>query len=220
MTETTGFPPPDPERNRAAWLAANPGAQPVSAQQAQAATEPGAQEGVPSSVPTGEAMAAAGAHAGLPHEKVMDDEMAALRKLVESMGADLARITAERQQERQAAISAMGEPILVRYAKAVQGHLHTLVAMHPAAAEHLAPVVADSDKLVDATSEAISNGANDLGAVGTLAARIERFLTRKHPREVPGLARNMDVSTVLHHLDYLIEEGQRLVPGALALAGA
>lgn len=219
MTETTGF-PPDPARNRAAWLADNPGAQPVSAQQAQAATDPGTQEGVPSSVPTGEAMAAAGAHAGLPHEQVMDDEMAKLRKLVESMGSDLARIQAERQQERQAAISALGEPILLRYAKAVQGGLHTAVAMHPAAAEHLAPAVANADKLVDAASDAISSGANDLGAVATLAQRLDRFITRTHPREVPGLASNLDLSTIAHHLEYLIEEGARLVPGALALAGA
>jgi hypothetical protein len=219
MTETTGF-PPDPEANRAAWLAANPGAAPVSPHEAAAATDPGTRESVPSAVPTGEAMAAAGAHAGLPHEATMDAEMAALRKMVESMGADLARITAERSQERQAAISALGEPILLRYAKAVQGGLHTAAVMHPAAAEHLAHVIADSDKLVDAASDAISTGANDLGAVATLASRIDRFITRKHPREVPGLARNMDLSTVAHHLEYLIEEGARLVPGALALTGA
>lgn len=219
MTETTGF-PPDPAANRAEWLAAHPGAAPVNPEQAQAATDPGTGEAVPSSVPTGEAMAAAGAHAGLPHEAAMDAEMAALKRLVESMGADLARIQAERAGERQAAIAAMGEPILVRYAKAVQAHLHTAVAMHPAAAEHLAPAVADADKLVDATSEAISNGANDLGAVATLAARIDRFLTRTHPRQVPVLARNLDLSTVAHHLEYLMDEGQRLVPGALALTGA
>lgn len=219
MTETTGF-PPDPERNKAEWFAANPGAQPVSAQQAHAATEPGAGEGVPSSVPTGEAMAAAGAQAGLPHEDVMNAEMERLRKIVESMGADLARIQSERQGERNAAIAAMGEPLLVRYAKAVQGGLHTAVAMHPAGAEHLAPVVADADKLVETATDAISSGANDLGAVATLAARIDRFLTRTHPRQVPGLAANMDLSTVAHHLEHLIEEGQRLVPGALALAGA
>jgi len=219
MTETTGF-PPDPERNKQEWFAANPGAAPVSPQQAQAATDPGTQESVPSSVPTGEAMAAAGAHAGLPHEDTMNAEMEALRKMVESMGSDLARIQAERQQERQAAISALGEPILLRYAKAVQGGLHTAVAMHPAAAEHLAPAVANADKLVDAASDAISTGANDLGTVATLASRIDRFITRTHPREVPGLARNLDLSTVAHHLEYLIEEGARLVPGALALAGA
>ncbi len=219
MTETTGF-PSDPERNRQEWFAANPGAAPVSAERAAAATDPGTGEAVPSAVPTGEAMAAAGAHAGLPHEATMDAEMAALRKLVESMGSDLARIQAERQGERQAAISALGEPILLRYAKAVQGGLHTAVAMHPAAAEHLAPALGDADKLVDAASDAISTGANDLGAVATLASRIDRFLTRKHPREVPGLARNMDLSTVAHHLEYLIEEGQRLVPGVLALTGA
>lgn len=219
MTEQTGF-PPDPAQNKAEWFQANPGAQPVSAQQAQAATDPGAQEGVPSAVPDGAKMVADGAHAGLPHEATMDAEMAALRKLVESMGADLARITAERQGERNAAIAAMGEPILLRYAKAVQGGLHTAVAMHPAAAEHLAPAVATADKLVDAASDAISSGANDLGAVATLAQRIDRFITRTHPREVPGLARNMDLSTVAHHLEYLIEEGQRLVPGALALTGA
>ena len=219
MTEQTGF-VPDPAANRAQWLAEHPGAQEVSAAEAQGQTDPGTGEGVPSSVPSGEAMAAAGAHAGLPHEATMDAEMAALKKLVESMGADLARIQAERQGERQAAILALGEPILIRYAKAVQAGLHTAVAMHPAAAEHLASAVADADKLVDATGAAISDGANELGAVGTLAARLDRFLTRTHPREVPVLARNLDLSTVAHHLDYLIEEGQRLVPGAPALTGA
>ena len=219
MTETTGF-PPDPAANRAQWLAEHPGAQEVSAAQAQAQTDPGTGEGVPSAVPTGEAMAAAGAHAGLPHEATMDAEMAKLKALVESMGADLARIQAERAGERQAAILALGEPLLIRYAKAVQAHLHTAVVMHPAAAEHLAPVLADADRLVDVTAAAISDGANDLGAVATLAARIERFLTRTHPREVPGLASNLDLSTVGHHLDYLVEEGQRLAPGPLAVAGA
>ena len=220
MTEQTGF-TPDPEANRAAWLAAHPEAQ--QATPAQAAEQVAAQLGGAAPDPgvtgdqLGQQMAAQGAQAGLPHERVMDEEMARLKAIVESMGADLARIRVERQQERAAAIAALGEPILQRYANAVRDHLKATVAANPAGAEHFAGVVGASEKLSDAASDAISRGANDLGQVLTLASSIDRFLSRGHARTAPHLLRQVDLSTVQHHLDYLVEEAGRL-SGQLALA--
>lgn len=220
MTEQYGF-APDPERNRAEWLAAHPGAQEASP--AQAAEQVAAQLGAAapgagvSDRDLGAQMAQAGASAGLPHEQVMDAEMAKLKALVESMGADLARIQSERQYERAAAIAALGEPILQRYANAVRDHLKSTVAANPHGAEHFAPVIGQAEKLSDAASRAISEGANDLGQVLTLAGGIDRFLSKGHARLAPPLLRQVDLSTVQHHLEYLIDEAGRL-SGQLALA--
>ena len=220
MTEQTGF-TPDPEANRAAWLAAHPEAQQAS--QAQAAAQVAANLGGSAPDPgvsgdqLGQQMAAAGAQAGLPHEQVMDDEMAKLRAAVEAMGADLARIRVERQQERAAAIAALGEPILQRYANAVRDHLKATLAANPAGAEHFAGVIGASEKLSDVAADTISKGANDLGQVLTIASQIDRFISRGHVRTAPHMLRQVDLSTVQHHLDYLVEEAGRL-SGQLALA--
>lgn len=221
MTDYPGFPPPDPAQNRAAWLAAHPEAQQASAEQAQeqVATQLGAaapDAGV-SGDQLGQQMAAAGAQAGLPHEAVMDEEMARLKALVDNMGTQLAQLQFERQQERAAAIAALGEPILQRYANAVRDHLYALRDANPGSADHFKGVIADAEKLSTASADAISRGANDLGQVANLANRVDRFISVGHARTAPHLLRQVDLSTVAHHLEYLIEEGYRLAPGNLAL---
>jgi len=72
MTEQTGFTAPDPETNRAEWLAAHPEAQPATPGEAaaQVASSLGAAAPDPgvSGDDLGAQMAAAGAQPGLPHE--------------------------------------------------------------------------------------------------------------------------------------------------------
>lgn len=218
MTEATGF--PTPEQNRAAWLAQHPEAQQATPDQAgaQVAAQLGAAAPDPgvSGDDLGAQMDAAGAHAGLPHEDAMNAEMARLRQMVENMGTELARITVERQQERAAAIAALGEPILQRYANAVTDHLKATVAANPGSGEHFAPIVGTAEKLSAAAADAISRGANDLGTVLSLAGQLDRFFTRGHARTAPHQLRQVDLSTVAHHLDYLLDEAARLT-GQLAL---
>lgn len=218
MTEQTGFPQPSPEANRAQWLAAHPEAAPVSAEDAQGevasqlgAAAPGA--GV-SGEDLGAQMAAAGAKAGLPHEDVMDALMAEIKRLGEQVG----NLQERDRRREQAAIAALGEPILQRYANAVRDHLKALVAAHPGSAGHFGPTVTAAEKLATASSDAISRGANDLGQVMALAGQVDRFLTKGHHRLAPATLRQVDLSTVAHHLELMVEEASRLAPGVLALA--
>lgn len=210
---------PTPEQNRAAWLAAHPGAHQVS--QAQAAGQVAAQIGAAAPDPgvsgddLGAQMHAAGAVAGLPHEDVMNALMAQVQALSEQIG----QLQIRDQQREAAAIAALGEPILQRYANAVRDHLVAIAAANPGGAEHFKPAIDMASKLADVSSETISKGANDLGQVISLASRVDRFLARGHARTAPHMLRHLDLSTVAHHLEYLVEEAERLAPGALALIG-
>lgn len=217
MTENPGF-QPDPATNRAQWLAAHPQAVQASAEQAAGEVASHLGAAAPGAGVTGEQlgqqMADAGAAAGLPHETVMDQLMAQ----VKAMGEQIHMLQARDQQREAAAIAALGEPILQRYANAVRDHLAATVAANPGSAEHFKTVLADAEKLSVASADAISRGANDLGQVASLASRIDRFLTRGHARTAPHTLRQVDLSTVAHHLEYLVEEAARLAPGMLALA--
>lgn len=217
MTEQTGF-PPDPAANRAAWLAAHPGAQEQAPQEAAAQVAAHLGAGAPAGGVTGDdlgaQMAAAGATAGLPHEAVMDE----LMKQIQALSEQVSTLQVRDRQREAAQIAALGEPILQRYANGVRDHLAALAAANPAGADHFRPIVRDAEALSQATADAISQGANDLGGVMNIAARLDRFITRGHARTAPHVIRHLDLSTVAHHLEYLIEEAHRLAPGALAIA--
>lgn len=211
MTQPTGI--PDPAQNRADWQAAHPGAQPVDPAQAQAeaARQLGAAAPGPgvSGEQLGQQMQQAGAHAGLPYE----DQMNALMEQVKALGDQLTAVQERERQREAAAIAALGEPILQRYANAVRDHLKATAAANPAGADHFKTVIADAEKLSVVAADTISRGANDVGQVMALASRIDRFLSRGHARTAPGHLRQVDLSTVGHHLEYMVEEAARLAPG-------
>jgi hypothetical protein len=204
---------PDPEANRAAWFAAHPEAQPAAPAEAAAqvarqlgAADPG--PGVPDAELAGQ-MAAAGVEAGLPYEDAMNALMDEVRRLSQQVETLQAR---DRQRE-SAAIAALGEPILQRYANGVRDKLAALAAANPGGADHFTQPVRAADSLVKAAADAISRGANDLGPVAAIAGQLDRFLTRGHPRTAPGHIRHLDMSAVEYDLEQVIAEMDRLAPG-------
>jgi hypothetical protein len=208
-----------PEQNRADWLAAHPEATTVPPEQAQeqvaahlggAAPDPGI-----SGDTLGAQMTAAGAHAGLPHEAVMDQLMAQIQALSQQVGT-----LQERDRAReQATIAALGEPILQRYANALDAYFKAYEAGHPGlGAEHFRPVRQSTAELVKATSAAIADGGNDMGRVQYHAARVDRFLTRTHKRTAPAHLAHLDMSAAEQALEYLVDEAERLTGAQYALA--
>lgn len=212
---------PDPERNRADWLRANPGAAPVDPGQAQrqVAAHLGAAAPAPgvTDAQLGAQAYAQGAHAGLPAEDDQDTQMAQMRAQFEDMVRRVEAMERERALERQAHIAALGEPILERYAAGVRDKLHTHRAMHPGMQDHLSRVTRTGDQLYDAAHKAIASGANDLSEVAGLASQVERFITKTHPRTGAGNASHIDFSSVLYDLELMLEEAAKLAPGVLAL---
>jgi hypothetical protein len=211
MTEQTGFPAPDPQANRDQWLADHPQAQEVTTDEAsgQVAAQLGAQapgSGV-SDQDLGQQMAASGAQAGLPYE----DTMNALMDQVKAMGAQIVTLQERDRQREQAQIAMLGEPILQRYANAIRDHLKAHQDANPGLGPaHFGAVIQNADRLSQATSDAISRGANDLGQVRYLAGRIDHFLTKGHKRTAPAPLAHGDMSAVGQALEYLMDEVDRL----------
>lgn len=220
---------PDPQRNREAWLAAHPGAAPVdpgaATQQVAAqlgAGAPGA--GVPAET-LGEQMAGQGATAGvqpqdgsLPYEDLVDQMLSELRDL----RGQVEVMQEQRRQERAAAIAALGEPIVQRYANGVRDKLAAHLAANPGLGpDHFGRVLSAADQLSKAAADAISRGANDMGQVRSLAGVVDRWLTRTHPRTAPSHLGHVDFSSVAYDLELLLEEADRLAPAnGVALVGA
>lgn len=216
---TPGYTPPDPDANRREWLARHPEAAGVTADEAAAGVAEHLGAGAPGAgvadTSLGEQMAQHGAAAGLPHE----DTMNALMKQVQDLSEQMAWMQEQRARERQAAIAAMGEPILERYARGLRDKLKAHADANPGLGpDHLRQVIADADELLKQASLAIARGANDLGAVHSAASRVDRFLSKTHVRTAAAHLRHIDLSSVAYDLEMVVEEAARLVPGALALA--
>lgn len=218
---------PSPEANRAQW-AAHLGGETIS--QARAAGDVARQLGGGAPAPgvsdadLGAQAAAAGAQAGvtpndgtLPHELQVEQEFARLRAQNEDMMARLAAMERERRLERQAHIAALGEPILERYAAGVRDKMRTHAVMHPALGHaHFGRALEASSALYEEAHRAIQSGGNDLAGVVQRAKEVERFVTRTHPRTVPGNAHHVDFSSVLYDLELMLEEAARLAPAIVA----
>jgi hypothetical protein len=220
MTEQTGFAAPDPEQNRAEWLAAHPEAQ--QATQGEAAAQVASSLGAAAPDPgvSGDdlaaQMAAAGAQPGLPHEDVMNALMDQIRALSDQVGT----LQRRDQQREAAALAALGEPILQRYAKGIRDKLAAHEAANPGLGpDHFANVRQTADELVKATVAAVAEGANDLGRVRYHVDRVDRFLTKGHKRLAPSHLAHIDMSAVGQDLEYLVEEADRLTGGAVAIVG-
>ena len=207
------FAQPTPEQNRAAWLAANPGARPVDPAVAEEQVAANLGAGVPnpgvSGQQLGEQMAAQGAHAGLPAEDDHDAEMAAMRAIAEDQAKRLAFLEKAFTQQRQAYIAALGEPIVERYAKGVRDKLRTHLVMHPALAEHLEPRVRLADNLYEAARKAVSGGGNDFREVAAIAQEIDRYVTKTHGRVTGGSGSHVDFSALLYDLELMLEEAAK-----------
>lgn len=223
MTDQTFGAPgmPDPEANREAWLAAHPGAAPVTpdAAAAAAAAQLGGAAPAPgmSDAEMAARIAAGGAAPGtLPQESVYEQLMAQIKEMGERLGS----MERERALERQAHIAALGEPILERYAKGVADKFGSLLAAHPGLGrDHFARPLRDAAALYEQAKNTIQSGANDLAPVRQLAASVERWITRTHPRTVPGgNTHRPDFSSILYDIEMILEEADRLAPAALALA--
>lgn len=204
---------PTPEQNRAAWKAAHPDAAEVSQDEAAAKVADHLGGAAPSPGVSGDSlgaqMAAAGAQAGLPHEDAMDALMEQIKALSDQVG----ELRHRDQQREQAAILALGEPILQRYANGLRDKLRAHVDANPGSGEHFRQAVSTATALADAASTAISRGANDMSQVNHHAAWLDRFLERGHKRTAPGHLKHLDLGSVASDLEALIDESYRLSPG-------
>jgi polyhydroxyalkanoate synthesis regulator phasin len=209
---------PDPAANREQWQRDHPDAGTVTQGQAQqqvadqlggAAPAPGV-----SDQQLGQQMADAGATAGLPHESAMDAMMEEIRRLSE-------RVTQLQENDRQRTIAVnaqLGPPELIARAEAVRDKINALVAANPGSSDHFRQLARDAEALARTSSDAIDRGANDLGQVNAFAARVDRFLNIGHKRTAPGHLAHVDLSAIAYDLELLIEEAQRLAPGAPPVA--
>jgi hypothetical protein len=218
---TPGYPGavPDPEANRAQWQADHPGAAPVTAQQAQDATDPGTLEGVPSTLPTGEDMVAAQQAAGVAGPLPYEEQMNAAMEQIRLLAGEVERLQ-QRDIQRTVALQAqLGPPPLEGYSQYIVDALKAHQAANPAlGSAHYGQAVDNAEQLVKAAHAAIGGGGNDLGRVRYYAGQLDRFLSRTHPR-AKGAYSNPDHSAVEQALEYVIDEADRLTGHELATIG-
>lgn len=141
-------------------VAENPGVQPEAAATAAQMTERGP---------------------ALPAEAEYDSLMAMLKKQAEQIEALTGRVGTLQKAAEDRAVADGGPPV-IRYAQAVADRLTATVAAHPDLGKaHFAEPLAAADELIAGATDLHRSGGG-VGGVWNAADRLERWLTRTHPR--------------------------------------
>lgn len=143
----------------------------------------------------------------LPAESEYDQLMAVLKRQAEQIQALSGQVGNLKKAADEKAAETGGPPV-IRYAQAVADRLAATAVAHPdLGADHFGHPLALADELVSAAKSAHSDGA-DLGAVASAADRLERWITRTHPRTS---AKHVEtLSTVADDLEQVRDEADKL----------
>ena len=117
----------------------------------------------------------------LPAEAEYDGLMAMLKKQAEQIEALTGRVGTLQKAAEDRNVADGGPPV-IRYAQAVADRLAATAAAHPDLGKaHFAEPLAAAEELVSGATDLHRNGGGS-GPVWTAADRLERWLTRTHPR--------------------------------------
>jgi hypothetical protein len=118
----------------------------------------------------------------LPAEAQYDELMAAFKAQAAQIEALAGRVGTLQRAADERAVE-LGGPPVVRYAQAVADRLAATAVAHPdLGAEHFAHPLAAAGQLVDQAKALHGQEVSDPAAVHNAAERLERWITRTHPR--------------------------------------
>lgn len=144
----------------------------------------------------------------LPAESQIEELMAQLRAQSEQLAQQQKALTAVQRQMEEAQ-AAQGGPLTIRYAQGAADKLAAVATAHPnnpLGTAHFDEARQAVSDLVDAT-KGVVKGTGSPDAVHGAVARIERFITRTHPRQGGG---HVDWSAILDDLELAASEAAKL----------
>jgi hypothetical protein len=161
------------------------------------------------------AAAAAGVNAqltergpALPAESEYDALMDMLRKQAEQIQALSGQVGNLKKAADEKAAETGGPPVL-RYAQAVADRLAATAVAHPdLGADHFAHPLAAAEQLIAQARQLHTGEVSDPAGVHNAAARLERWITRTHPRTS---AKHVEtLSTVADDLEQVRDEADKV----------
>lgn len=139
----------------------------------------------------------------LPAEADLDDFMASMRAKFDSMSAEIQAL----KDQQQAAFTAGGGPMTVRYAQGAADKVAAMVRANPdAPAGHFDAAVTAATTLAEQAAKlAKTGGAGD--ELASAGAALHKFATRTHWKT---WGKHVDWSAIIDDVETAVEEGLKL----------
>lgn len=145
----------------------------------------------------------------LPAEAEHDRMMAEFRAMSERLQA-LEADAAKSKQAYQAAVAALGPPLVAVYGRAIFDKLVSFKAAHPDLPGHFDKVI-DAARPLGLASQAVLDGGGDVSAILrdgiNVVDAVERFATKTHGR-LSG--KPIDFSAMLSDIEYFVAEAGKI----------